>query len=143
MDGWERLYAEDTPTGSLELFTPGPKLVLSVAKGHLEEQYIPMVRKIDELIARDGEVTIFHDWLEVTGYETRVRTEWTKWSSGQADGVESTHILVRSRIVAMGVRTAALALALVGSRLNSYTEPEAFDEQLIKYGVREPLRACS
>ena len=119
-------------------------MVVSVARGHLEECHIlPYIQEVDRIIARDGSVTILHDWYAMTGYDTRVRVDWTKWSQGRVKEIESTHILVRSRVVAMGVRTAALALSLVGARLSSYTEREQFDALLAEHGVHEPLRACS
>ena len=144
MAAWRLLYAETGARGSFELHTPGPKLVVSVAKGHLEECHIlPYMQRVNELIARDGSVTILHDWYEMTGYDTRVRVDWTRWSQERVKQIESTHILVRSRVVAMGVRTAALALSLVGARLSSYTERDQFEALLARHGVREPLRACS
>ena len=131
MDRGRPFYDLRTPKGRVRLYRVEPAVILGVAEGQLEmPQARPVVDAMSEVIDEVGSITVFHDWLEVAGYDPPVRVEWTTWSRQQRAQITATHILVKSRVVAMGVRTAALALSMVGARVYSYTEPERFNEAL-------------
>ena len=131
MDGRRLLLDARDERGRLMLYQLRPGLIVSNATGHLVARFSePFTDSIDARIEQDGSVTLFHEWFDVTGYDTSVRLDWTEWTQRQRANISSTHILVSSRIVAMGVRTAALALALVGAKLVSYTERERFMREL-------------
>ena len=131
MDRGRLFYDRRTPRGRMRMYRFQPAVVLGVAEGQLEQPHIqPVIDALSEVIDEVGELTMFHDWLEVGGYDTPVRVRWTAWQRERRAQITATHILVKSRVVAMGVRTAALALSMVGARVYSYTEPERFNEAL-------------
>lgn len=137
MDRGRPFYDLRTPKGRMRMYRVQPTVVLGVAEGQLElPQVQPVIDALTGAIDEAGTITMFHDWLEVGGYEPEVRVGWTTWSREQRAQITATHILVASRVVAMGVRTAALALSLVGARLYSYSEPERFNAALANAGAR-------
>lgn len=76
------------------------------------------------------EIEQFHDWYTMTGYQSQVRIEWTKWAVRRRERIQCVRILVGSRIVSMGVSTAAMGLALVGARLVSYSDRSLFESDM-------------
>lgn len=57
-------------------------------------------------------LTAFHNWTEMTGYETACREQLTRWAMRHRHD-SKLHLLLRSPIVAMGVTVANLALGNV------------------------------
>jgi hypothetical protein len=111
--------------GELEITSPRRGIVLQRFEGYA---CLPMadaiIERLDAEIATHGTILVFDDWEEATGYDSAVRlklTEWTRQHSGQ---VLETHVLLRSKLIAMGMAVANLAL---GGNLRTYTNRAAFD----------------
>ena len=53
-------------------------------------------------------IGVFDDWWGATGYDTPVRTDLTKWMEAHVANVSGVHILVRSKIVSMGIAVGSM-----------------------------------
>lgn len=110
---------------TLELAAPAPNILASrvVGMGSAE-----MVRNViefgDELIAAAGSIQIFHDFSEVSGYRAEARRVLVDWGVRNPDAIECTHVLFRSKVVAMGV---SMATRLLGEQLTGYSKYAEFD----------------
>lgn len=112
-----------------EVITALPKgdvMVLKVT-GHFDRQMGLHVLDIaSRAVATVKRLNIFCDWAEMTGYESDVRSAFTQWAATNRAKV-TFHLLVGSKLVAMGVSVANLAL---GGILVGYTNRASFDAAL-------------
>ncbi len=110
---------------TLELAAPAPHILASrvVGMGSLE-----MVQSIiefgDALISATGSIQIFHDFSEVSGYRAEARRVLVDWGVRNPAAIRRTHVLFRSKVVAMGV---SLATRLLGEQLTGYSKYAEFD----------------
>lgn len=98
--------------------------------GYLDTPLVPYtMQKTDELTARGVKPTVFNDWWEMTGYDSEARIRLTEWTrSNLALGKTwPSHVLMRSKIVAMGVTVANMAL---GGALVVHSDRAVFDAEL-------------
>lgn len=109
--------------GELRVKTSENVVYMSL-NGYLDKDYVTNITQpVDKLILAGMKPLIFNDWWEMTGYDTDARlklTDWIFWIRGKIVG---SHILVRSKIVSMGVSIANLAL---GGMLTVYTDRQEF-----------------
>jgi hypothetical protein len=98
--------------------------LVAILSGYVDDPLAEKVISETVALAGRGAVTAFFDTAEMSGYTTRLRT-------GMTDAVKkhalAVHVLVRSKIVAMGVSIANLAL---GGTVKSYSDLKSFDTQL-------------
>jgi len=87
------------------------------AVGHL-------MRGFERVAAEGGLVDTFHDWADVESYDAEVRVPYTDWAWAHRQQVASLHILVRSRLLAMGISVANMGL---GGMITSYTDRAPFE----------------
>jgi hypothetical protein len=64
----------------------------------------------ERVAAKPGALYAFHDWLDMTGYDSVCRTRLTEWSVRNLDAFAEVHIGIRSKLVAMAVQVANIAL---------------------------------
>ncbi len=67
-------------------------------------------RELATFIHECGPISVFTDWSQVTGYDSRARNELTAWTLTNLHHFRSIHVLVHSKIVAMGLGVANLAI---------------------------------
>ena len=116
------------PSGSVDCTEPAPGVLVVVARGHLAASLIPRVLAWrDQAVLRVGAVDIFDDGAELESYDSEARVLLTGWGKKNRDHVREHHILLRSRIVAMGVSVANLAL---GGHIQAHTSRPAYDAAL-------------
>lgn len=72
----------------------------------------------------------FFDFEQMTGYSSAARSMLTDFAAKNRASVASATFLVKSKLVAMGVQTAALALQLVGLELHLAKDQREFDARL-------------
>lgn len=82
------------------------------------------------LAEQPGTHASFHDYADLAGYDSAARQILTQWGIESHDRVPEIHVLTASKMVAMGVATAALGLSMVGTRLVAYTDRAAFERAL-------------
>ena len=126
--GVSHTFTKDT--GTITTTTYGSRLVLVRITGHLDLEITPhLMRPIDRVMHSGLRVVVFHDWGEVESYESKVRTQLTEWALKNRQQIEAVHVLQRSRMVAMAVSVANLAL---GGMLNSYMDRARFEKAFIE-----------
>jgi hypothetical protein len=72
-------------------------------------------------------VRAFHHWGEVDRFDAKARALLRSWAEQRAQSLADAHYLVGSRIMAMAISAAALAL---GRKLVAYTAEDEFEAAL-------------
>lgn len=128
-----RVVDEADERGRLQLFLPSGDACISRVTGHLN---VKMTRRwmdvIDPYFARNVVFDTFHDWEEMTSYDSSARRALTTWVVANHRCVRSAHFLVGSKLVAMGVSAASLATALVGLPMTAHASRPPFEAELVK-----------
>lgn len=124
--GADRRLAE-TPRGSLLAYTLTPTIYVTIVSGHMETEHADALLAFSEARVRGRrgqKLRVFHDWVEMTGYESQCRQRLTSWAVANLDAFDEMHIAQRSKLVAMGVQVANLAL---GGLITPYTDRTAVE----------------
>jgi hypothetical protein len=105
----------------------------------------PIIEAIDEALRRARRVSVFFEAEKLRTYDSALRTELTRRLRRDLDRFEGIHVLVASRMIAMGVSVASLAL---DGKLTSHAERDAFIDalkaELARGGLAAfPLRALT
>lgn len=117
-----------TKRGTLELWMASEDVVVERFEGHASIEFVdPILDFLEAVIARGIRPRVFDDWELATSYDTAVRNRMTAWTLKHRKEIAQTHILVRSRLLAMGVTVANLA---VGGSLRVYSSRDAFERAL-------------
>lgn len=114
--------------GQIEVQRVAPGVLLTRMRGHATLDHLEPIRAA---VAREVEAgqrpDVFHDWEDMTGYDSAVRVAMADWYREIHDRVGRVHVLTSSRLVAMGVSVVALA---VGARIESHTTRAGFERAL-------------
>lgn len=114
---------------ALSITSPAPGVLCSVVSGHMELAAVKLLTNAyDQLAAAGHKVDAFHDWEGLTGYSSEAREVYTSWAKAHRDSVGSVSILVRSKLVAMGVSVANMVLGY----LHAYSDRAAFERALAR-----------
>jgi hypothetical protein len=101
-----------------------PGIVYYKVTGRLVKGLVPTIVKWIDRARERGLATKFVDLWETTGYEAEAREQITAKQRPTISQVLLEHVLVRSRLVAMGISVANLVLAW---KLRMYSEREPFE----------------
>lgn len=116
--------------GSLSLYIPTSSVLHGVVRGHLSRDMAERwIATIQPRLQKGVLLAGFHDWERMTSYESSARYALTKFL-GATYRQQPAHILVASRLVAMGVSAASLTLAIAGVKLTSYNKRDVFERAL-------------
>ena len=129
-----------TDRGTIRAFVLSPTTYVTIVTGHMEDAHADMLLAFgDQRVrnARGQKLRVFHDWVEMTGYESRCRQRLTSWSVEHLSAFGEVHLALRSKIVAMGVQVANIAL---GGFIRTYTDRAAVEMEL-RRAMRVPLEA--
>ena len=88
--------------------------------GHMQKPHVDLFLGFSQerVSANPGRLYVFHDWIDMTGYDTICRQMLTKWTANNLRAYAAVHVAVQSKLVAMGVQVANLAL---GGLVTAYT----------------------
>lgn len=130
-----------THRGTLALWAATPSLVVGRVRGHLEDAFVnAMLALGNASLLAEGKTRTYHDWEESTGYAPIARLRLTEWTLQHLGSMQEMHILVRSRVLAMGVEVARLTLG--GRVLVPYVDRRAYENHLLTalraLGIRPP-----
>ncbi|MFK8003739.1 MAG: hypothetical protein AB8H86_29520 [Polyangiales bacterium] len=126
-----------TETGKLELANPAAGALVVRMTGRMELEHA-------QAICEYGQITVhqhcetpnaFLDLFEMDGYDTECRLLLTEWTQEQSPG--PTHVLLGTRVVALGVAMASMALTLFGLAVTTYTSANSFETRLSDYIHRD------
>lgn len=93
--------------------------------GHFSPKLLPPYLRALERAVANGKAVGFHDWGAMETYDAECRKVLTEWTIKHRTQIEGWHILVRSKLVAMGVATASLLIG--GGTIVSYAQRSAFE----------------
>ncbi|HEY6880502.1 MAG TPA: hypothetical protein VI299_20905 [Polyangiales bacterium] len=102
-----------TERGRARLSSIAPGVYMTCTTGHMEEVHAELFESYGRDRIREAagsKLTVFHDWFDMTGYDPRCRARLTSWSLANLEHYQEAHFGVRSKIVAMGVQVANMAL---------------------------------
>lgn len=114
----------DSSTGTFWMFSVRPGVIITWAVGHITvNQAEGYMETLKSYPAPPGGNSFIHDWSAVTGYEPRVRSVFTDWLLVQPKGsIREVSVLTGSKIVAMGVQTAAMLVRFAGILVQGTTQ---------------------
>ena len=124
-----------TERGAGRAFVLSPLVYVTVVSGHMEPPVAELLVSYgNERMRRAAgkKLYVFHDWLDMTGYESSCRQRLTTWSGENRAAVAEVHLAQRSKIVAMGVQVANLAL---GGMIRTHS-----DRASLEADIRRVLR---
>lgn len=107
--------------GVSRFWTLAPNVYVTCVRGHMDASHAVAFEVYSaERIRRspDG-LYVFHDWVEMTGYDSLCRKRMTEWSAARVHHYLEVHLAVRSKLVAMGVQVANIALR---GMMRAYTD---------------------
>ena len=118
---------EESPRGTLHLKIHSSGLLLATVRGHYGVDLLhPYLRALAD-VARSNRAIGFHDWEGMVSYDSECRRSMTRWTLQNISRVAKVHILVKHRLVAMGVATGSM---LVGRNLvTAHTRRSEFEER--------------
>lgn len=108
--GVARVHRE-WPESEYWLYVPMATIVVSRVAGRGSEEVAEtMIEEFDRLFADDSALSIFTDMSEMSDYSSKARALLTNWTKKNMPRTRTVHVLVKSKLVAMGVSVANLAL---------------------------------
>lgn len=111
-----------------ELWLPRPHVIYVRQRGHLDEDVArAMARVCERAIAGGRRLSGFVDALDVGGYTPEHRRVMTAWIQQALPHIDGMHVLTRSKLVAMGISVANLAL---GGSIRAHATRATFDAEL-------------
>jgi hypothetical protein len=117
-----------TATGEVRVRLLDKDLVSIAVRGQFSSELLaPYLAAYERVVANSDRARVFVDAEDTTGYESEVRIEATEHMRRIRPRLLSVQLLVRSKIVAMGVSVANLAL---GGFMTVHTRRAAFDAAL-------------
>jgi len=98
--------------GTLRTYRISSTVYVTRATGHMRGVHGDLFLAYAERMigGTAAKVFVFHDWLDMTGYEASTRHRITAWATRHIDRFAAIHVALRSKLVAMGVHVANLAL---------------------------------
>ena len=123
--------------GSLGIWLPGPGLLVAQMVDYGDEAFAtPIAQAFDRALESAGPVRMFFDVGRMHNYDSALRTRLTKRFLGDRARIGGIDIFVQSRIVAMGVAVANLALGgIIAAHPKRLAFNLALDDVLRKAGI--------
>jgi hypothetical protein len=120
------------PQGSMRLDWSRKGVMRVLMLGHGHGEFAPVVNRRLEMVLRfTGRFSTFGDFWDLHTYDSAFRVDQAKWVDKHRAQFEGSQILVRSKLVAMGVSVANLAL---GGKIKVYSQRAEFDRQVVLFG---------
>ena len=111
--------------GDIWVWRLSPLVYASRVTGYLDPSMAKLIIDVANPLYDNGVVSGFHDWFEMTAYHSQARIDLTNWVLSHRRS--KLFIGVKSKIVAMGVSVANLAL---GSAIQIYSSPAPLEAAL-------------
>jgi hypothetical protein len=114
-------------------------VILETVSGHAHALFAPLVlKRFNAALTATGRTTQLCDFWGITSYDSDFRLEHTRWGQRHRPMIDAIHILTQSKLVAMGVSVANLAM---GGMFTSYTKRNDFNiaAQKLGFPANRPL----
>lgn len=127
----------ESPRGALVISHPVLGVILFTYRGHVTVDAVPFIeRAVDRVLAAKDRPDLFIDLDRLTGYDSSFRQEISKWGARMYRRMGEVRVLVRSRIVAMGIAVSNLT---AGGKLKPTTRradfQKALDEAIVRHSA--------
>jgi hypothetical protein len=111
-DGATDIRECKTARGTVRVWTLLPTVYVTCMSGHLQDAHAELLEAYgqDRIERAGGQLYVFHDWIEMSGYDATSRQRMTTWSVARRHVYAEVHLAIRSKIVAMGAHVANIAL---------------------------------
>jgi len=124
----EPAHLHRAPRATLSIWFPKLTVVLQRVEGYADRGVAEAIaRHLTTHLAKGVRLAIFDDFDGLTGYDSDARVWLTDWTKTNQPQIASIDILVRSKLVAMGVSVASLAM---GGTIRSHSRREPFEAAL-------------
>jgi len=113
-------------------------LVVQQVIGHVSTRLVDTSVKLCERARSTTKVPLIlmDDLAEVTSYDSAARVKSVDWSKTNQDKIEEIHLLFHSKLIAMAVSVANIALR---DPIQAYSAREPFEQRLLE-ALRRPRR---
>lgn len=103
-----------------------PPVFLTVYSGHAQIEFIePIQRVFSTFLANSSrKIFVFVDAVELRSYDPEYRQQWVTWVDKHRAQIGALHVLVRSKLVEMGINLARVAL---GPMMHAYSDRAEFE----------------
>ena len=98
-------FAEcNTASGKIRMWVLAPSVYVTQGEGHMQDDHAQFLelQGTERIRRAGGKLYVFHDWMEMTGYDSKTRVRLTTWSASHRHVYQEVHPAVRSRIVSDG-----------------------------------------
>lgn len=117
-----------TDRGEARVSRPADTVVVVTVKGHSSMELYPLfVAEAEKLMASGRTIDWYADYSEMTSYDSDVRLALSEFTNVHKAKMDVVAVLVKSRIVSMGVTVASLA---TGGKVTSYADRAKFDASI-------------
>jgi len=121
--------------GTVQLWEPTQRVIVTRVVGVLTlegAQAIEMATR--RVVAKAGGHIAFHDWDEMTDYDSEARSRLTNVALELTKRIEAMHMLTRSTVVRLGVKAASLVIP----RLRMHDDRRSFEQELRRALAEKP-----
>jgi hypothetical protein len=100
-------------------------IIRLIILGHGHAGYVaPSVKLFDTVLGFTGRIGVMFDCWDMTGYDSEFRVQTSAWGSKHQSVLEESFMVTRSKLVAMGISVANLA---VGGKIKCFSKRVDFD----------------
>jgi hypothetical protein len=125
-------FLHTSDRGELRLWLAAPTVLVFKYRGYSDAGYLPFIDRVYErTLARvEGQIAVFADCELQTGYDTEFRRGIVAWSKGIVPFPAPYCLYVKSRLVAMGIAVARLAVGRDAQHAEIVSNREAYRTKL-------------
>lgn len=118
---------------------PAMSVMVFTYEGYATADFVPFIEgSVDRVLALGVRPDIFIDLDRIGGYDSEYRQAVSKWGARTYRRLGEVHVLVRSRIVAMGIAVSNLT---AGGRMKPTTKRAEFQAALQSAVARQTAPA--
>lgn len=121
-------FAGESERGSWEAFSPARGVAVLRIEGHMvRSDAVSFFGALDRIIGKQHGIDMFDDFELFTRYDPGVREVYAEWNVERGPQIGISHVLVRSKIVAMGLSVVNIAQR---RRMDTYANRARFEAAL-------------
>ncbi len=108
----------------MELWFPEPNVVCTRITGHFHHAFAKrLMVRFDEVMASGQLLVVWHDWGDATGFDNRVKVDFTTWAMKRAEEIERVNVFAKSTFLRLAIKVSNLA---TGNRMRVHDSREVF-----------------
>lgn len=116
----------ETTQGRGRIWSPRAGVFASVLEGQMNVDFAEAYIEVGDAVLEHCKQAVgIHDWSDMTGYDSGVRSKVTAWAMRVITRFEAIHVFSQSSVVRMGVSVANIAL---GGRIVVHAQRDAFEQ---------------